>query len=569
MELVLDEAGVRPAVSVERRRPGRGWLPVAGAAVLAVALTLRVTSRFGAGAEPDTVTYLAAAGHLRTGHGFADIGGEPLTLFPPLFPAAVAALEWLGLAGLSAARFLNAAMFGVLVVLAGVWARRISGSDTVAAVVAGVTAISTPMVSMASWALSEPVGIVAEVACLMLLTEALRGTAGARPATGWAATGRAATGWAAAAGLAAALSCLTRYASVVLFPVGIVVLLAGPGRRAARAALAATFAAVGAVPFGAWLVRNVIVAGNATGQGRGESALSPFTSLKETLAAVGAWFLPGKTPVGVEAVAGAVLCAAVAVPLVAGAVAERRRADRAGGPGLGPAGGSGLGPPGGSGLGPAGLALPAAAFVVLGVLSVAGFETAMAIDPPPRFLLPVFVPLLLGAAVVVAGRSRSASSSRSGGRSGGRSVAVGLVLVVVAASLPRLVAYVERADRRGLLDYSTPRWRSSAVLDYLRTHPVHGTVVSDDPYILNLRLGVLVFPTPARTYWQSNEPTTELPLFERRAARAQSSGGLTVVWFPGSWQPYLYRLDDLERAVCLRLERHLADGDVLRSCPSG
>src|SRR5581483_5852747 len=374
--------------------------------------------RFGAGAEPDTVTYLAAAGHLRTGHGFADIGGEPLTLFPPLFPAAVAALEWLGLAGLSAARFLNAAMFGVLVVLAGVWARRISGSDTVAAVVAGVTAISTPMVSMASWALSEPVGIVAEVACLMLLTEALRGTAGARPATGWAA----------AAGLAAALSCLTRYASVVLFPVGIGVLLAGPGRRAARAALAATFAAVGAVPFGAWLVRNVIVAGNATGQGRGESALSPFTSLKETLAAVGAWFLPGKTPVGVEAVAGAVLCAAVAVPLVAGAVAERRRADRAGGPGLGPAGGSGLGPAGGSGLGPAGLALPAAAFVVLGVLSVAGFETAMAIDPPPRFLLPVFVPLLLGAAVVVAGRSRSASSSRSGGRSGGRSVAVGLVL---------------------------------------------------------------------------------------------------------------------------------------------
>jgi len=557
MELLLDEAGVRPAVSVERRRPGRGWLPVAGAAVLAVALTLRVTARFGAGAEPDTVTYLAAAGHLRTGHGFADIGGEPLTLFPPLFPAAVAALEWLGLAGLSAARFLNAAMFGVLVVLAGVWARRISGSATVAGVVAGVTAISTPMVSMASWALSEPVGIVAVVACLMLLTEALRAAPDGRSASGRAAMGGGAPRWAAAAGVAAALSCLTRYASVVLFPVGIVVLLAGPGRRAARARLAATFAAVGAVPFGAWLVRNVVVAGNATGQGRGESALAPFTSLKETLAAVGAWVLPGKTPVGVEAVAGAVLCVAVAGPLVAAAVAERRRSDRAGGPGVGPTGGPGLGP--------AGLALPAAAFVALGVLSVAGFEAAMAIDPPPRFLLPVFVPLLVGAAVLVAGRARG----RSRRRPGGRAVAAGLVLVVVAASLPRLVAYVQHVDRRGLLDYSTPRWRASAVLAYLRTHPVHGTVVSDDPYILNLRLGVLVFPTPARTYWQSNEPTKELPLFERRAARAQSSGGLTVVWFPGSWQPYLYRLEDLERAVCLRVERHLADGDVLRTCPSG
>jgi len=193
---------------------------------------------------------------------------------------------------------------------------------------------------------------------------------------------------------------------------------------------------------------------------------------------------------------------------------------------------------------------------------VAGFESAMAIDPPPRFLLPVFVPLLVGAAVLVAGGSRSRS------RPGGRAVAAGLLLVVVAASLPRLVAYVEHVDRRGRLDYSTPRWRASAVLEYLRTHPVRGTLVSDDPYILNLRLGVLVFPTPARTYWQSNEPTRELPLFERRAARAQSSGGLTVVWFPGSWQPNLYRLDDLERAVCLRLERHFADGDVLRTCPS-
>src|SRR5581483_3278059 len=109
-------------------------------------------------------------------------------------------LESLGLAPLSAARFLNAGLFGVLVVLGAVWTRRVSGSATAGAVVAGVLAISTPMVAMSSWALSEPVGIVTAVACLMLLTEVLR--------TGD--TGRPATGLAAAAGLAAALSCLTR-----------------------------------------------------------------------------------------------------------------------------------------------------------------------------------------------------------------------------------------------------------------------------------------------------------------------------------------------------------------------
>jgi len=545
MDLLLGTAGARPEVSVEPRRPARQWIPVAGAAVLAVALTLRITSRYGVGAEPDTVTYLAAARHLRAGQGFSDIGGEPLTLFPPLFPLAVLALESLGLAPLSAARFLNAALFGVLVVLAAVWTRRISGSAAAAAVVAGIAAISTPMVAMSSWGLSEPVGIVTAVACLMLLTEVLR----TAPADGGA--GRPATGLAAAAGLAAALSCLTRYASVVLFPVGAIVLLARPGRRAGRVGLAAIFGLAGAAPFGAWLVRNVVVAGNATGKRGGTSALSVAASLKGTLAAVGSWVIPGKSLVDLKAGVGALLCLGVAVPLVVAAVVERRR----GGP-VAPGAGPGDGPA----VGPAGLALPAAVFVVLGVLSVAGFEATMAIDPPPRFLLPVFVPLLVAAAVLAADVARR--------RSWRPAVTGGLVLLVVAASLPRLGAYVERADHRGLLDYSTPRWRTSPLLAYLRTHPVPGPVFSDDPYILNLRLGVLVYQTPARTYWESNKPTGEMPLFVRRAAGAAASGGVSVVWFPGSWQPWLYSLADLERSVCLREERHFADGDLLRTCPS-
>src|SRR2546423_9662912 len=163
-----------PRVERVRAQGVVGWAAVAGAAAGAVALTLRATAHYGPGAEPDTVTYLVAAHHLRAGDGFADIDGSPLTLFPPVFPAAVAVLEWFGLAPLSAARILNAVMLGVLVVLAAVWTRRISGSPWLGAVVAAVVAVATPMVTMASNALSEPVGIVALVACLLFLTEALR-----------------------------------------------------------------------------------------------------------------------------------------------------------------------------------------------------------------------------------------------------------------------------------------------------------------------------------------------------------------------------------------------------------
>src|SRR2546423_6302658 len=170
-------------------------------------------------------------------------------------------------------------------------------------------------------ALSEPIGIVLVVACLALLTEAVR----ARPATSGAGSGGGAlAGLAGLAGLVAALACLTRYASVVLFPVGLVVLLTRPGRWRARIRPAAAFLAAGLLPFGAWLARNVAAAGNATGDGRGASALTLLTSLKLTLAAVGAWVLPHSAPLVARAVVGGVSGAAVAGVVVAAAGARPR-----------------------------------------------------------------------------------------------------------------------------------------------------------------------------------------------------------------------------------------------------
>ncbi|MCA1841713.1 MAG: hypothetical protein LC792_00720, partial [Actinobacteria bacterium] len=336
--------------------------------------------------------------------------------------------------------------------------------------------------------------------------------------------------WPALAGLAAAVACLTRYASIVLFPVGVLALLALPGGWKARIRSLAMFLAAGGVPLAAWLARNVAVAGNAAGDGRGASAYALLTSLKLTLASVGAWVLPGAAPVVLQAVVGAALCAAVAGGLWA--TGAHRRA-----------------------------ALPVGLFVVLGVGTVAWFEWRMAIDPPPRFLLPVFVPLVVGAAILVAEAQRRWSWRPA--------VSAAVVLAVVAASLPGVTLFLRQADRDGLLDYSTPAWRSSPTLAYLRDHPVRGTVASDDPYVLDLRLGIPAEQTPARTYWNSNETTGELPTFVEEAARADAGGGLSVVWFPQSWQDYLYPLPDLERAVCLRVEQHFADGDLLRSCTAG
>jgi hypothetical protein len=171
------------------------------------------------------------------------------------------------------------------------------------------------------------------------------------------------------------------------------------------------------------------------------------------------------------------------------------------------------------------------------------------------------VPLLVGAALVVADRLRRWQWRPA--------LSTALVVLVVGVSLPRLVLFVRQADQKGLLDYSTPEWVSSPLLAYLKTHPVHGMVASDDPYILDLRLGIPADLTPARTYYASNEPTGELPVFLQKARAAAGRGGFSVVWFPKAYQPYLYSLDDLEQALCLRVEQHFADGDVLQSCTAG
>jgi hypothetical protein len=107
------------------------------------------------------------------------------------------------------------------------------------------------------------------------------------------------------------------------------------------------------------------------------------------------------------------------------------------------------------------------------------------------------------------------------------------------------------------------------LLASLKADPVRGIVASDDPYILELRLGIPAELTPARTYYASRQPTDELPAFLHEATRAAGAGGLSVIWFPRSYQPYLYSLADLEKVLCLTVERHFADGDLLRPCPAG
>src|SRR5438105_13261793 len=115
---------------MSRDRAGRGTpilkgallqLPLAAAGFL---LVLLATSRYGAGLSPDSAAYVSTARHLAAGKGYTLYSGEPYVDWGPLFPTVLAACGRLGLDPIPAARWVNAAVFGLILGVAGGWLRR-------------------------------------------------------------------------------------------------------------------------------------------------------------------------------------------------------------------------------------------------------------------------------------------------------------------------------------------------------------------------------------------------------------------------------------------------------------
>jgi hypothetical protein len=86
------------------------------------------TLRHGSGLTPDSASYIAAARNLARGRGATLYDGRPMTLWPPLFPAVMAAMSFVTrLDPIRLAPFLCAALFGFTVYATGLLFTRVFG----------------------------------------------------------------------------------------------------------------------------------------------------------------------------------------------------------------------------------------------------------------------------------------------------------------------------------------------------------------------------------------------------------------------------------------------------------
>lgn len=310
-----------------RLRPAPFTLFVIAAAILGAALALARTATYGAGLGGDSASYIYAANNLLHGIRFeaVTVNGieepRPFALWPPLYPAALAAASLGGaLDPFDAAGPLSAAAFGSTILVGGLWMRRRLRSRFLAAWGCLALALSLPLGWTAHLAAPEALFILFFTLALIQAESHLR--SGRWTPLFWAA-------------VFTALAWDAKYTGAALMIAVAVVLLfqrgAAPRPKARRAA---AYVLIASAPVGAWAVRNFILVGGFLGsgallspQGRAapEAAYHLPTLLGDLLSLFGAWLfvVPGRSgQTDASALAGALL---LALTLVAGWALLRRR----------------------------------------------------------------------------------------------------------------------------------------------------------------------------------------------------------------------------------------------------
>lgn len=235
----------------------------------------------GIGVSSDSILYLLGADSLRDGKGWSRPSGggtmDPITHFPPLYSLVLAGAAGQDGTPLRAAAATGAVLFAGVILATGLALIFVDGSPAAGVVAALVLAVSPILLSVFSWAMSEPLFLLLGLLSFICLVVGLRGRS---------------TVWIVLAGAAAGLGYLTRYVGVALIATGILLVLLRTGwDRRERIQAVAAFTLPAAFCIAAWSFRNLALSGTATNRSLVWHAIS-ITKLKAPLALLWNWLLP-------------------------------------------------------------------------------------------------------------------------------------------------------------------------------------------------------------------------------------------------------------------------------------
>ena len=220
-------------------------------ALLGFLLVLQATPE-GAGLSDDSIAYIAGARSMAAGEGYREAwlaSNQPVTHFPPMFPAVLAFFGFLGIDPLNAARWVNALLFGASAALLGILAWRMTPSLTAGLVLAGLFVLSGDLLAVHAVAMSEPLFIFLSLLAFWMFDLYFE---------------RDQHWWLGACATFVGMAYLTRYSGLALIAAFVVALLVLHKTWRQRLVTSTMFVA-GTLPWIlGWAMRNKLVAENAT-----------------------------------------------------------------------------------------------------------------------------------------------------------------------------------------------------------------------------------------------------------------------------------------------------------------
>jgi len=225
--------------------------------IVIAALALRLAYSFGAGGllervDPDA--YLAIAGNLAEGEGFASVAGQPTAYRPPMYPVFVAAILIMSGGSLHVVAVVQAVISALTI--AGVYGiARELGGERAGLAGAAIAAVDPFMIHTSGEGMSEALFCLFLVGGIFYLVMSEKGDSHLFPGKRWLSPFISRT---VLATLAIALAGMTRPIAWPLCALPVLLALFRKGKLSARLAHAVLVVAICAAVSGPWIVRNKV-----------------------------------------------------------------------------------------------------------------------------------------------------------------------------------------------------------------------------------------------------------------------------------------------------------------------
>ncbi len=551
-----------------RFRPDTFTMLLAALSALGVALVMAREITYGVALDIDAIHYLAGARNLLAGEGYSDMSGSPVTGWPPLYSLLLATASLGAWDPLDVAGPVNAAVFGLTIFVVGRYLRQRLASRFLVVWACLAVTLSVPLADLASWAMTDPLFILLTTLALVRIDQFL--TDGKTSSLVWAA-------------VFSALAWLTRNMGVVLPVLVGLLLLFQPGapliRRAGRIAV---FSLIAALPTALWVVQSYLLAGDIIYATVDYHSLDFDLSIM-LLEALGylyqSWlyldqdmalwpsfeFLPA---------ASALLLVVALLSAPVGWIFARISHERH-------------------------ITLLTGAHYVFGGFAVVYFVLLiMALSLgfahstiKPRYILPLYIPLLVAAVVALDRLLVPVHDRRREGMAGGgedsppvaasgvrgrveiqRPLSAVLKMVLSLWALGQVVPSVDQIIRANsgdlYLGYSGPRWASSETLRWIRENPIDAVVYSTDPLAVYLHNGRTSWELPlsCSDEWHPADGVCGTRQEQLRQWLADVPDGTHVVWFY-SWynsRRFDYSAADMRGSSDFEPVAEMADGAIFK-----